>query len=90
MGDRSQECSFGPRRRTHYALGLALDMERRLGEVGKGAARPGSVRGDAKLGKLLRGGIGEGNGEERSPAGGNCVATKHVRLATGWSPTGAC
>ena len=63
--DRSQECGFGPRRRTHSALGLALGMERRFGDWGKAQFAQG-----VNPGELLCGGLGEGNGEERSPASG--------------------
>ena len=73
-GERGPECGSGPRRRTHHALGLALGMERRFGGLEKCAVCPGSVRGDAKPGKLLREGIGEGNGMQRSPVNGYIVS----------------
>ena len=80
-GERSPECGCGPRRRTHYALGLALGMEGRSGELRKGAVRPGSVRGDAKPGKLLREGIGVGNGMQRSPVNGYVVSHRTEETA---------
>ena len=66
-----------------------------VGGLAKDAVRPGSVRWDAKHGKLLRGGIGEGNGEERSEArgyvvghrtSGDCAATVSVRSAVAARP----
>ena len=60
-----------PRRRTHYALGLALGMERRLGDWRKAQFAQGVIPGE-----LLRGGIGEGNGEERSAASGYVVGRR--------------
>ncbi len=81
---------FGPRSRTHYALGLALGMERRIGGWGKAQFAQGVIPGEP-----LRGGIGEGNGEERSPASGyvvgrridgNCAATMSVRSGVAVRP----
>ena len=80
------------RRRKHYAPRLAL--ERRTPAWGVGERRS-SLRVSFIPGELLRGGIGEGNGKERSAAsgyvvshrsGGNCAATVSVRSAVAVRP----
>ena len=88
--ERSWGCGFNPRRRTHSALGVALSMERRFGGWRKAQSAQGVIPR-----KLLRGGLGEGNGEERSPASGyvvsrridgNCASTMSVRSADSVQP----
>ena len=60
-----------PRLRTHSAPGLALGMERRFGGLSKSQFAQGVIPG-----ALLRWGIGEENGEERSPASGYVVSRR--------------
>ena len=62
---------FGPGAGRHYALGLALGMERRFGGLSKAQFAQGVIPGE-----LLLGGIGEGNGEERRPVSGYVVSRR--------------
>ena len=84
-----------PRRRTHYALGLALGMERRCGDWSKTQFAQSVFSGQAAILGNGSWGIREGNGEERSPASGyvvsrridgNCASTMRVRSGVAGRP----
>ena len=92
-GNRSQECGFAPRRRTHRALGLALNIGRRLGDWSKAQFAQGVIPGKAAT-------RGNRRGERRGTQSGRWLCRKpphqwklrcnSKRPAWHRCPTGAC
>ena len=81
---------FGPRRRTHSALGLALGMERRSGGWSKTQFAQGVFSGQAAtLGNRRGKGRGTQSGQwlrRRPPHRGNCAAMMSVQSAVAVRP----
>ena len=66
-GERRWQCGFNPRRRTQYALGLALGMERRFGGGERRSSPKVYIAGTRNLGTAMR---GNERGERRGTQSG--------------------